>query len=207
MPSSAHIANSAVELINFLCVHAGCRLVEQQQGGLRRECAGELQPPLLTECKIGRQFIALVRKIEKLQRPVDLRPRAARAAQPAREKMLTALFAGILCNPEILPNGQLSEQAYILERSRDPRGHAHMRRQMGDIVTIEDDAACGRWKQTAYEIDDRALARAVGTNEAEDFAARHGQIDAIDRANAAKMLGKSLQIKHCFDPCSKRTAA
>ena len=88
-----------------------------------------------------------------------------------------------------------------------PERHARMRRQIGNVGAIEDDAAGGRRKQAADEIDDRALARAVGADEAEDFAARDRQIDAVDRANAAEMLGEALQIKHRFDPCSGRTAA
>src|SRR5262245_13869155 len=124
----AKLADSAAELIDFLRVHARCRFVEQQQGGFRCESAGELEPPLLAECQIGRQFIALVREIEELKGPVYLLPHAARAPQPATDKILIALRAGILRNPEILPDSQLSEQAYILERACNPERHAHMRR-------------------------------------------------------------------------------
>ena len=203
----AQLADADVELIDFLRVHARRRLVEQQQGGLGRERAGEFEPALLAERQIGRQFIALVREIEELERAVDLLARAARAAQPAPEKILVALLAGILRDPEILPDRQLPEQTNVLERSRDPQRHPRMRRPIGDVGAVEDDAAGGRRKQAADEIDDRALARAVRADEAENFAARDRQIDAIDRADAAEMLGEPREIKHRFDPCSGRSAA
>ena len=90
--------------------------------------AGEFEPPLLAEREIGGELVALVREIEELERPVDLRARAARAAEPARaESFSLPLLAGILRHPQILPDGQLAEQADVLERARDaraPRAHA-----------------------------------------------------------------------------------
>src|SRR5262249_36556115 len=140
----AQLADSAVEVVDFLGVHTRCRLVEQQQDGLGSKSTGEFEPPLLAECQIGCQFITLVRKIEKLERPVDLLPRAVRAAKPAAEKILVALLAGILRDPKILPNRQLSEQAYILERACNSKRHTPIRRQPTDVRTLEDAAPSGR---------------------------------------------------------------
>ena len=194
-------------MIDFLGVHARRRLVEQQQGGLGRERAGEFEPPLLAECQIGRQFVALVRQIEELQRAVDLGAGAARATEPALEKILAALLAGILRDPEVLPDRQLPEQADVLERPGNPQGHTRVRRQAGHVGAVEDDAARGGRKQSADQVDDRALARAVRADEAKDFAARDRKINAVDRANAAEMLAEAFEIKHRFDPCVEEAAA
>src|SRR5262245_14318462 len=121
----AQLADSAVELIDFLGVHTRCRLVEQQQDGLRSKSTGEFEPPLLAECQIGCQFITLVRKIEKLERPVDLLPRAVRAANPAPEKILVARLAEFLRDQTIRQTVNLPNKRYILEvraNSRVPGG-------------------------------------------------------------------------------------
>src|SRR4030095_9948905 len=101
---------------------------------------------------------------------------------------------------EMLRNRQLPEQRYFLHRARNSERHTRMRRQTTDVGAVEDDAACGGGKQTADQIDDRALARAIRADQADDFAARSSQLDPVARADASKMLGESLQIKHRFDP-------
>ena len=88
-----------------------------------------------------------------------------------------------------------------------PEVDARVRRQAGHVGAVEDDAAGSGRKQSADQVDDRALARAVRADEAENFAARDREIDAVDRANAAEMLAEAFEIKHRFDPCVEAAAA
>ena len=45
------------QLLRFLRVHAGGRLIQKQQLRLRRQCPGDLQPPLLAVGQAGGQLI------------------------------------------------------------------------------------------------------------------------------------------------------
>ena len=61
--------------------------------------------------------------------------------------------------------------------------------------------AAGEREQPADQIDDGALARAIRSDQAEDLALRDGEIDVVDRAHAAEMLGQTLELKHRHVPC------
>jgi hypothetical protein len=57
-----------------------------------------------------------------------------------------------------------------------------MRRQAGDIVTVECDLSCGRRQSTGDGVEECSLASPIGTNDGAALASRHGEADAIDRA-------------------------
>ncbi len=71
-PGVAQLADPRVELVDFLGIHPGRRLVQQQQVGFCGEGARKLEPPLLAESETAGEFVALVGKIEKLENPADL---------------------------------------------------------------------------------------------------------------------------------------
>ena len=54
--------------------------------------------------------------------------------------------------------------------------------EIGDVVAAEYDASIGERDQAADEIDDGALAGAVGPDQAKNFALRYGEIDVVDGA-------------------------
>ena len=61
-----------------------------------------------------------------------------------------------------------------------------MRRQASDIVAVEGDAAAGRRQNSGDGVEQRGLAGAVGTDDGATLAARHGEADAVDRAQGVE---------------------
>src|SRR5690606_5192322 len=81
----ADLSDAVIEGANFLGVHAGCRLVEQQELRLRRHGTRKLETALLAEGEVGGEFVGLVGKARKLERARYALPLPALAAEPARE--------------------------------------------------------------------------------------------------------------------------
>src|SRR5438876_9058604 len=136
-------------------------------------------------------------EVEESQRPIDPRACPARPAEPAAEEVyLRTLLARVLGDPEVLPDRQLAEQADVLEGACDALRHALVRRHIGNVHGAKQDAAGGQRKQAANQIDDRAVARSVRTDQAENLAGGDRKVDAVDRAYPADMLCQSVELKH-----------
>ena len=100
---------------------------------------------------------------------------------------MTALLAGILRNPEVLPETvNCPKQAYVLECPRDTASHARVHRHDGNIGAVEDDATRRLARNNPQmRLTIVLLPGAVGTDEAEDLRPRATvKSTAIDRANA-----------------------
>ena len=136
MPSVAQLADARVELLDLLGVHAGRRLVEQQQRGLGGERAGKFEPPLLAEGEVGGEFVALVREVEEFERAVDLRARAA-ASRRASARTKFSLLA-LLGRNSAPPTGSARRSSCPNRRMfwkvrAMPMRDARVRRQLGDV--------------------------------------------------------------------------
>src|SRR5579859_87232 len=80
-----------------------------------------------------------------------------------------------------------------------------MRRHPGDVLALEADGAFVGMKEAADQVEDSGLARAVGTDDKQDFAGIHGERNALDRAQAAEALGHVIEFQdgsHCAAPPS-----
>ena len=87
-----------------------------------------------------------------------------------------------------------------------PSADARVRRQRGNVRAAQQHLAGGQREQPADQVDDGALARAVRPDQAEDLALRDREIDIVDRAHAAEMLGQAFELKHRRAPCCGRCA-
>ena len=139
--------------------------------------------------RLAGQFVALVREIEEFERAVDLVAGAARAAEPAPQKILAGAARRNSARPRdsarrsIARTGGCSGTcAQCPSDTRACGGSSEM------SCAVEHDAARGQREQAADEIDDRALARAVRADQAENLRRGDRQIDAVDGAHAAEML-------------------
>ena len=88
----------------------------------------------------------------------------------------------------VLQRGEPREHARHLERARDARGHAPMHRDPRDVASLERDRARVGQQRAGDLVDERALARAVGTDDGVDFAFIDVEIEAIARGHAAEAL-------------------
>ena len=71
-----------------------------------------------------------------------------------------------------------------------------MRLGVGDVAILEQHLARGHREHAADQVDGGALARAIGADEAEDLALLDLEIEPVDRAHAAEMLGQRLKYEH-----------
>ena len=173
MPSLADAADAGVELVDLLGVHAGGRLVEQQQLGLGGERAGKLQAALLAEGEVGGEIVALAGEAGELQRRAEALaivrapPQPARAA-PGAARCWRSRFSAThrFCQTVSWPNRRMfwkvrampcATRTWAASVRTCPRASTTMRPEVGAM-------------QAGDEIDDGALARAVGADQAEDLA-------------------------------------
>src|ERR1700678_4135598 len=95
---------------------------------------------------------------------------------------------------QILDDRHASKRARDLEAARDPAPCAHVRRQPRDVLSTEDDSRGLGAEGAGNAVDQRGLAGAVGTDQAEAFARLDIDADIVERGETAEALGQP------FDP-------
>ena len=65
-----------------------------------------------------------------------------------------------------------------------------LRRGAGDLGAFEPDQAGVGAVDAGDDVEQRGLARAVGTDEAQDLAALDREIDPVERGDAAELFGE-----------------
>ena len=190
-------ANAPAQILDLLPVHAGRRLIQQQQPGTGGRGARELQAPLLPECEIRRELIALVSQIRELEQLRDLPPRAAGGAEPAREKPLRGdVLRRVLRHPQVLPHREVGEQADVLEGPGDSRPQAQVRRLAVHQIPVESNGPRSFSVHPANHVDGGALSRPVGADQAEDVALVDGEVQLVVGLDPAEVLRQPAQLEH-----------
>src|SRR6202521_78101 len=67
---------------------------------------------------------------------------------------------------------------------------------MGDVAAAESDAACIGPIDASHHVEEGGLARAVGTDQTEDLALAHLQVELVERHHAAKPLAQPPGSQH-----------
>src|SRR6266702_5626739 len=122
---------------------------------------------------------------------------------------LLGLGAAVAALAVVTGQCDVLEDAEAVKRPRDLEGAADtadddpVRREACDLRAVEPDRA-GRWHQRARQhVEDRALARAVRADQAEDLALRDLERHVVDRGEAAKALDQALDYEHGGGPFRK----
>jgi hypothetical protein len=71
-----------------------------------------------------------------------------------------------------------------------------MRRQSGDVTSVEQDAPALRRIEAGDDIGEGGLATSVRADETEDFAALDPHVDAVERHDAAKASLDGLALQY-----------
>src|ERR1700679_3903213 len=79
-----------------------------------------------------------------------------------------------------------------LEAARNTAPRAHVRRQPRDVLATEDDGRGLGAEGSGNAVDQRRLARAVGTDQPKTLASLDIDADIIERGEAAEALGEPL---------------
>src|SRR5262249_30941069 len=131
---------------------------------------------------------------------VDRRARVGRKTHQAKRPLgrLEGFRARVLAlaveagEHHVLENREPAKWPGNLEGAPDAQVDDSMRRQPGDLVALETDRAAVGREGPREHVEDRALAGAVGPDEAEDLAGLDVERDVGDGGEAAEALGQPL---------------
>jgi hypothetical protein len=164
-----------------LWVQADRRLVEEQHARRVHQAAGDLQAPAHAAGERHHGLVAPVAQVDHLQHLGNALP---------DEVLLHAVQLGV--QPEVLLGGQVAVERGVLEDETDVSAHIVA---VGDDVEATDARGPGRGPgQGAEHVDRRALAGAVGAEEAEDLARRDRERHAAHGVDLAVGLGEVVDV-------------
>src|SRR6185312_15655940 len=158
--------------------HAGERLVEQEQRRRGREREPDLEPSLFAIGELRDRIIGPRGEMHEAKRLVDLfgqpldLPNAAEQIKPERAALLRQRR-----DRDVLADGEPREKLVDLIALREAEladvGHVIA----GDVAAFEQDAARGRMHLAGQHLEERALTRAVRTDDAAQFATPDAEVD------------------------------
>ena len=96
---------------------------------------------------------------------------------------------------DAVADAQAAEQLRDLVGAPHAAADALMRRQVGDVLAEEADAAGGRHEVAGDGVEQRRLAGAVGAEHRAPFAGRDPHVDAGERHQRAEMPGHAFELE------------
>src|SRR6185312_15039176 len=107
---------------------------------------------------------------------------------------------------DVVDHRKLAKQTKVLKRANDSVSGNMMRSQRGQILITEQRYfARARSKDASYDIDERALPRAIRTDQAVHASTPDRHVNPAQRANATKILRQSMHSQHrLLIDCSTR---
>ncbi|MGX1044297.1 hypothetical protein AB7M41_004003 [Bradyrhizobium diazoefficiens] len=192
MPSSSRMCAQHVGgLVHLGLVKAAEAFVGEQQfwRGSERFCQLELLQPGSAEAvdagmAVGRQADHGQRSLGRL---LSFDAAVAALAVEAGER-------------DVLEDGQAAEGARNLKGAADAAVDDPVRREARDLVPGEQDRPGGRRQRAGEHVEDRALARTVGTDQAEDLALVDPKRHVVHGGEAAKPLHQPADFQHQSSP-------
>ena len=192
--AGSRLAQQARHELGLGLRQAGRRLVEQQHARPPGQRQGDLQLALLAVREVahggagavgqahgGKGFCRARLQIgEALQRPEhrELRPGQRLGGQQ-----------------RVLAHGQGGEEVGDLKRAGQAQRGAAVLGLGRHVGAEEGDAPRGHRQRAGDQVEQRGLARAVGTDERAPLARPHGELHAVDRAKPAERLADRLQLE------------
>ena len=172
-------------------IEPGGRLVEQEQLGAMEQALGDLDPPLQAAGKCLDQLAGAIAQIEFKQEMIDPRPQR-RARQAVEAPLMGEVFAHL----------QFLVEARRLENHPEP---AAQRARVAPEIEPENAGRTACWpNESGKNAEERRLASAVGSEEAEDFARRDPERDLVERDPLAVTMGQLACDEGGSDFCDSR---
>ena len=161
---------------------AGHRLVGNQQFRLRRHRARKLH---LAQFHLAELVVERI----GLRRQAHVRQDRHHGVAPLRDRDMF-MRGKVERDHEILGNRHAPERPRNLKTSRNAPARAHMRLQRRDVLVAEQDSARLGAERAGNAVDQRGLARAVRTDQAEPLPRTNVDADIVDRGEAAEAFGQ-----------------
>ena len=183
-------------------VHAGGRLVQQQDLHIGGQGPGDLQLALLAVGQAGGGDVRLIPQAADLQqvhglfRDLLLRlPEFRRAEGGVQQVIVQVLGKGHL---HVFDDRHIRKQPDILKGPGDPGLH-----ELVDLFAVQGDAVQqdGAFRGDIYageEVENRGLSGAVGADEAHQLAGIDGEVEILHGVKAAEGNAQVLGFQHRF---------
>jgi hypothetical protein len=157
------------------------RLVEQQHLRLEHERAGERDALLLAARDPRRVAVQVVRQADELEHPLDalLHLTLRQLPQPQAEG-------------DVLEHRHVRPQRVALEHHRR---RPALRRQAGDVASVDEDATAIGMEEAADHAQRRRLPAARRAEQAGQLAAAHLEVEVVDDRAAAEVLRDALDAE------------
>ena len=187
----ADVADPERHVVGLFDVQAGRRLVEQHQLRLRTQRPRKLDHLADAVRQAGDQLVAIGLEVEQFDHLLDLvamvefgAPHGGQIQQLLHE---VRRRMAVPADQKVAQHGRVVEQLDVLEGARDPHLGDVMRRRRGELLAVEHQPARGRVIEPRDQVEDRGLAGAVRADDREDLPLLDGEVDLIDRLQAAEL--------------------
>ncbi len=185
------IDDVARHVLLFLEVHAGHRLVEQDQLRLQRHGAGQFDALAQAVGQGAGGRLAHRLQVEEVDDLLDLAamlellaPRAGQPVQRSRDEVV--LQEVMPPDHDVVEHAHVLEQRQVLEGAADAEPGPGVGIERGDVLPAIEQLAFGRPVAARNAIDDRGLAGAVGADDREQLAVVDAKTDIGERTNATE---------------------
>src|SRR5215468_4688097 len=189
----AAVADGAHELTergHLFVVEAACRLVEEEELGLAGQGAPQLHALEGAEGQPRRRAIRHVVEVEKrdelARRLACLLLLAAHPGQLERVAREVAARAAVHAYQHVVEHAHGGEEGEVLEGAPDAELGDVMGGCGDDGAPFEEDVALLRSVEASDAVEERRLARAVGTDQSHDLTGAHLEGDGIESHDATE---------------------
>ena len=174
------ILDDLLNICNGERINARERLIEQDELRLKREAACNLDAAALTTRQLRTTSVANMSDVKLLEESVEL-------VLLLRLRKLRRLKDCL----DVLRDGQLAKDGRFLRKIADPQPRTPIHGIVRDTDVGEIDIAVRGFLKTDDHVKCGRLARAIGTQEANDLALVDTDRDTVNNGAAAKLLNEA----------------
>ena len=176
----------------LLRAHARRRLVEEQELRPAHERHADLEPLLHAVAELAREVVRPVREAEAGKRVlhVAVQPALGAGADERPHRVL-----GLRCEQQVVVHRELRQHGGDLELEAEPEPRTVRGHHAGNLPLPEADAALLREVGPRNRLQERALARAVGSDQTMKGAGPDRDVDPVERPEGPERLADALHLK------------
>src|SRR6266536_1078429 len=185
-------------------IHAGDRLVEEDDARIGHQGAPELEELLLPAGQGGGGIVGHASEIQaagdggRALAQLRLAPAHRGGPRDGLPERLAGLAGAV--EHEVFDDGQPRESSGDLKGAHEAAPGDPVRGLPGDVAPVEDDAARLGRDEAGDAVEQRGLARAIGTDEAGDGALLHVEVHAVEGVNAVEAAGQRAHLEEGHGP-------
>src|SRR5882672_10454407 len=177
------------DVVHFRGGEPGHRLVGNKELRLRSNRPRE---PELSQVHLSQAARHRVRPCGEAHLPED----AHRLLDDAALGQLFVPARGIKeRHAQVVEHRHAGERLGDLKAAREAEADALVRGMPADVLAVETDAPFLVPERSGDAVDERALSRAVGPDQADPLAGSHHEVDAVERGKTAKSLGHATHFE------------